>query len=196
MKNHFTSRKALILFASLVLGGTVYFFYPESRDTSISSPKERKIDRLFKHMGLIPYAEITGPDEIQFKDFDGRPVRLKDFRGKIVFLNFWATWCPDCVKEMPAMEKLHLKLKGKDFVMAAVNIKEPRARVQAFYKKHKLTFGGFLDSSGQVSSQMAVRAIPTTFILDRDGAVLAMATGSRLWDGKKSVALFEYLIDR
>ena len=127
---------------------------------------------------------------------DGRPVRLTDFKGKIVFLNFWTTWCPDCVRELPAMEKLHLKLKSKDFVMAAVNIKEPGARVKAFYKKHKLSFAVFLDSSGQASAQMAVRAIPTTFILDRDGAPLAMAAGSRPWDSRQAVALFEYLIDR
>ena len=196
MKNYFASRKILILSALLFIGGAVYFFYPKGWEVFTPASNEQKLTRLFRRMGLIPYTDITGPDEIQFIDFSGRPVRLTDFKGKIVLLNFWATWCPDCVKEMPAMQKLHLKLKGKDFVMAAVNMKESRVRVQAFYKKHQLTFAGFLDLSGKAASRMAVRAIPTTFILDRDGAVLAMGAGSRPWDSRQAVELIEYLIDR
>lgn len=196
MKNYFTNHKVLTLSVLLVLCGAAYFLYTHSRNASSPGYGDGKIDRLFRQMGLVRFTEITEPAEVKLQDLNGKPVRLNEFRGKIVFLNFWATWCPDCVKEMPAMQRLHRKLEGKDFVLAAVNIKESRARVQAFFKKHKLTFPGFLDVSGQASSRMAIRAIPTTFILDKNGAVLAMATGPRPWDSKRSVALFEYLIDR
>jgi thiol-disulfide isomerase/thioredoxin len=112
-----------------------------------------------------------------------------------VFINFWTTWCLACVIEMPSMEKLHQKFKDKDFVMVAINLQESASTIKQFYKEYKLTFTTLLDSTGDVGAGLGIRSIPTTFILDKNGRILGKALGPREWEGKKSIALFEYLTD-
>ncbi|MBW2029988.1 MAG: TlpA family protein disulfide reductase, partial [Deltaproteobacteria bacterium] len=98
--------------------------------------KEQQLALYFQNMGisLVPSIPITS--EIVLPDLDGNKVRLSDYRGKILFLTFWATWCPPCREEMPSMEKLHTWLKGKDFVMMAVDLQEPAPRVKKFFQDH------------------------------------------------------------
>jgi thiol-disulfide isomerase/thioredoxin len=127
------------------------------------------------------------------KDLTGRPVSLSDFRGKIVFLNFWTTWCYDCRIEMPHMEKLHQKFKNKEFEMVAINLQEPVSPVKQFFKDYKLSFTALLDSAGEVGAHFRITAIPTTFILNREGIIVGKIMGPREWDGKKAFALFEHL---
>ena len=152
-----------------------------------------KLDRLMDDMGVFGYPLSTDLFEIKLQNTAGRYVRLNDFRGKIVFLNFWTTWCPSCRTEMPAMEKLHRKLFGKNFAMVTVNIKESAAQVKKFFKEYKLTFTALLDTTGEVSTGFGIRGIPTTFILDKSGTIIGSITGPREWDSKKTVALFEQL---
>jgi len=113
-----------------------------------------------------------------------------------VFLNFWATWCPDCRTEMASMEKLHTRFKSKNFVMVTINLKEPSERVKNFFDTYKLTFVGLLDPDGKITSKLAIRALPTTMVIDKNGKILGMALGSRPWNAKKSIALFEHLTNR
>ena len=157
--------------------------------------QRQELDRLFREMAILKIPHVTRPIEIQLKDVFGNTVRLSDYRGKVVFLNFWATWCPTCVVEMPAMEKLHRRLKEKAFVMVAVNLQESPARVKSFFEKLGLSFISLLDSSGAVGSGFAVRGLPTTFVLDKEGRIIGKALGPREWDSRASIALFEYLID-
>jgi thiol-disulfide isomerase/thioredoxin len=126
---------------------------------------------------------------------NGRNVSLSDFRGKIVFLNFWTTWCPTCRIEMPSMEKLHRKLKDKDFAMVTVNLQESASQVKTFFKEFKLTFTALLDLTGEVGVAFGIRAIPTTYILDKTGRIIGQVLGPREWDSKDAIALFEALID-
>jgi thiol-disulfide isomerase/thioredoxin len=156
----------------------------------------RRLERLFEDMGVIKLPQNTDPVEIRLKDVNGNLVRLSDFRGRIVFLNFWTTWCPTCLIEMPSMEKLHQKFKGKDFAMVTVNIQESSAQVEKFFKKFKLTFTALLDTTGEVALGLNIRSIPTTFILDTGGRTIGIIMGPREWDGKKAVALFEHLTDK
>ena len=142
----------------------------------------------------MPHA--TPPLEIQLSDLFGNVVRLSEFRGKIVFLNFWATWCPTCVVEMPSMEKLHRRLKDQDFAMIAVNLKESETQVKSFFEKLQLSFTALLDVNGEVASGLAVNALPTTFFLDKKGRIIGMALGPREWDNQASIELFEFLINR
>ena len=119
---------------------------------------------------------------------------MSDFRGKVVFLNFWATWCAACVVEMPSMEKLHRLLKDRNFMMVAINVQESDVEVKAFYEKMKLSFTTLLDTNGEVATGFAVNALPTTYILDKGGRIVGTAIGPREWDSRASVALFNYLI--
>ena len=152
-------------------------------------------DKLFKSLGVIKLAGITPPASHDIMDMDGNPVKLSDYKGKIVFLNFWTTWCPECVYEMPNIEKLHKKIKHADFIILAVDLKESQKKINEFIKKHKLTFKVVLDKKGDMSRAFGIRSVPTTFILNRKGGLIGRAMGARQWDSKKSVTLFEYLLE-
>jgi peroxiredoxin len=154
-----------------------------------------KIDRLMADIGVVEHHLATDPLAVELLNTAGRPVRLGDYRGKILFLNFWTTWCPACIIEMPSMEKLHRKLTGKNFAMVTVNIKEPALQVKKFFKKHQLTFTTLLDTTGKVSVAFGIGAIPTTFVLDKSGRIIGRIDGPRQWDSRESVALFEQLAD-
>jgi len=195
MKRYLSIKTVAICIAGLVillfpLLTKAFNPFSSETDTAISEK-----DRLFRKMGALSIPPIAEAIDFTLKDLNGKPVRLSDFRGKIVLLNFWATWCPDCRIEMPSMQKLHSRFKDTDFVLVSISIKESASEVQKFFKKHKLTFIGLLDSDGEVGSQMGIRAIPTTFILDRNGKIAGTIMGSREWDSKASIALFEHLIN-
>ncbi len=155
-----------------------------------------KTDRLFLDMGIFRLHSLAPPVDIYLKDLNEKMVRVSDLKGKIVFLNFWTTWCLACRVEMPAMQKLHQRLKDKDFVMIAINLQEPASRVKAFNKKYKLSFTSLLDSTGKVGLRFGVRSIPITYILDKKGGIIGKALGAREWDSEKSIALFEHLMGR
>jgi peroxiredoxin len=94
------------------------------------------------------------------------------------------------------MEKLHQKFKDKDFAMVTINLQESASQVKAFFKAYKLTYTTLLDSTGDVGIRFRINAIPTTFLLDKKGQIIAKAVGPREWDSKKSIALFKHLTDQ
>ena len=179
----------------IVVGVTVPVFMENADMVSAATPiSNKKIDRLYRDLGVIKLPRITPPVEFKLKDIHGKWVRLSDFRGKVVFLNFWTTWCPPCKIEMPSMEKLHARLKDKDFAMVAVDLQEPVSRVKDFVKRYKLSFTVLLDSKGEVGRRFGIQSIPTTFILDGKGGIIGKAFGPREWDGRKSMDFFEHLM--
>lgn len=153
-------------------------------------------DRLFQEMGVVKIPRTASPAGTELSDVAGRKVDLSEYKGNIVFVNFWATWCGGCREEMPSMERLHKRLKDKGFVMVAIDVKQPASWVTAFFEKHKLSFTPLLDLKGKTSDTFGVRALPTTFILDRDGSIIGKAFGPRVWDSGASLALFEALIKK
>ena len=188
------SFKAVLLFIILVAAAGVAFHLFENGSVAAADSQQQKLDRLFGNIGILKIPHVTRPAEIQLKDVYGNTVRLSDFRGKVVFLNFWATWCAACVVEMPSMEKLHRRLKDKDFVMVAINLQESDAQVKAFFEKMKLSFTALLDSNGEVATGFAVNALPTSFVLDKQGRIVGAAIGPREWNSRASIALFEYFL--
>ena len=189
------SKKAVLLSILLaaIAGFGLHLFY--NGYVATAGSQQQELDRLFGNMGILKIPHVTRTVEIQLKDAYGNWVRLSDYRGKIVFLNFWATWCAACVVEMPAMEKLHRRLKDKDFAMVAINMQESDAQVKAFFERLKLSFTALLDSNGEVAAAFAVNALPTTFILDKEGRIVGAAIGPREWDSRASIALFDYLMN-
>ena len=161
----------------------------------LAKTESQEMDRLFSDMGVLQLPPDGDPIEIRLNDPAGRSISLSDFKGKIVFINFWTTWCPTCVIEMPSMEKLHQKFKDKDFVMVAINLQESASTVTKFFKDYNLTFLALLDTTGDVGTGFGIRSIPTTFILDKNGRMIGKILGPREWESKKSIALFEYLTD-
>lgn len=132
--------------------------------------------------------------EFVLPDLRGDPVRLKDFRGKVVFVNFWATWCVPCREEMPSMERLHRQYGGRGLVMLAVNYREGRKEVQAFMDELKLTFPVLLDD-GTVTTRYGVFALPATYLVDRQGRGAARVLGARDWMGEDSREVIERLLN-
>lgn len=184
----------LSMILAAVAAAGFYFFY--SRYTAAAGSPEQELERLFGNMGILKMPHATQPLEIQLNDVSGRAVRLSDFRGKIVFLNFWASWCPTCVVEMPSMEKLHLRFKDQEFAMIAVNLQESKTQVKSFFEKLQLSFTALLDSSGEVAAGLSVNALPTTFFLNKEGRIIGVALGPREWDNQASIELFDFLINR
>jgi peroxiredoxin len=140
-----------------------------------------------------PAEPIPAPDFI-LEDLSGRRVSLEDFKGKVVFLNFWATWCPPCVLEMPSMEKLHNEFANEGLVMLALNFRESRDQVKAFVEEHKLTFTVLLDPAGSVSELYQVWGLPVTTIINRRREIVGKALGSREWYSKESREFFRELL--
>lgn len=196
MKKSVFYRRLSAFVLIVTIGGVLYLLQPEINAPFASGTPSSKTDGLLRDLGFQPYSFLESAAEITLKDFHGKEIQLSEFRGKVVFLNFWATWCPDCRIEMPSMEKLHNRLKNKNFAVVTINLKEPSERVKNFFDTNKLTFVGLLDPDGKITSKLAIRALPTTLIIDKNGKILGMALGSRPWNGKKSIALFEHLINQ
>lgn len=123
-------------------------------------------------------ASLTGQPKARAADFTlltpgGEAVRLADLRGKVVLLNFWATWCPPCKAEMPDMQSLHEQYGGaQGLVILGIDFQEDAATVDAFVREHGLTFPIVLDPTGEVTQDLYhVRPLPTSMIIDREGFI-------------------------
>ena len=136
----------------------------------------------------------------QARDFrvpalDGSRLRLADLKGKVVFLNLWATWCPPCKEEMPAMERLWQRYKDQGLVVIALSMDSAGARVvKPYIEQSKYTYPVGLDPKMEVAQLYGARSVPSTFIIDRSGMLRAIALGPRDWDGKAAFAYFEALL--
>jgi thiol-disulfide isomerase/thioredoxin len=144
--------------------------------------------------GLAVPKEPMPAEDFALSSLEGANVKLSDYRGKVVFLNFWATWCPPCRSEMPSMERLSLKLKAGGLEILAVDLQEPKDTVQKFVKDNGISFTVLLDSTGGVGGAWGAQSIPTTYLIDRKGAILARAIGAREWDSPDMVTLFEAIL--
>ncbi len=185
--------KIALICVLLIGSGLAVFFVLDANPLAEAKPGRHDVDRLLEKMEVVRVRHSPNAVDIRLPDLNGISVGLSDFRGKIVFLNFWATWCPTCVAEMPAMEKLQRKLRNKDFAMVTISIQDSAPRVKDFFRKNNLTFTALLDSSGASGAGFGLRVIPTTIILDKTGQVIGIALGPREWDSRDSITLFEYL---
>jgi peroxiredoxin len=129
-----------------------------------------------------PAEAIAAPD-FELLDLAGQPVRLRDLRGRVVLLNFWATWCVPCREEMPALETLSRELGPRGLTVVGVNFKEARGDVEAFVRQHELRFPMVLDTDGRTSQLYQVFALPATFVIDRQGMLVGTVLGIRDWAG-------------
>ena len=129
-------------------------------------------------------------------DMKGKRHRLSDQRGKVVFVNFWATWCTPCRREMPSMQRLWDKVKGDGFVMYGVNLGEDEERISAFEFEVgvDLTFPLLLDRSSAVARQWRVPGLPSTYIVAPDGRIAYRAIGERDWDDPKLIDAIRALL--
>jgi len=150
--------------------------------------------RLTHQMGPLK-TPLPAP-AFSLKDIDGKVWTLDDFRGKVLLMNFWATWCPPCRREMPSMERLQQAMKGKPFSVVAVNQQEDADRVFEFVGalQPSPTFPILLDGDAKVAASFGVRGLPTSLLVDKTGQVTHRAIGGREFDHPDIVATIEQLL--
>jgi len=159
-------------------------------DTAASAPTANSLDlSMFDRPRDLP--------EIHFADADKGELTLADFRGKVVLLNIWATWCVPCRKEMPALDRLQGLLGGDDFVVVPLSIDRKGVEaVKPFYEELGLQkLGIYVDASGAASRALAAPGVPTTLLINREGREVARKMGAAEWDGPDMVALIRRQIE-
>ncbi|MDX1535986.1 MAG: TlpA family protein disulfide reductase [Candidatus Spechtbacterales bacterium] len=121
--------------------------------------------------------------DIELTTLEGDTVHLSDYRGKVVFLNFWTTWCPYCHKEMPSMQRMYEKYGEDGFIILALDIAEDAETVRRYMEENNLTFPAFLYHGSLTSHPMnKTSGTPQTYIIDRDGIIVDYVSGYRDWD--------------
>ncbi|PAB58385.1 TlpA family protein disulfide reductase [Anaeromicrobium sediminis] len=170
----------VILAIGLVVGlyyGTKVETSPEKTNTAqeenVEKAPEEKADE--KPSAEEELAVGKPAPKFTLKDLNGKDVSLSDYKGKIVLINFWATWCAYCDMEMPDLEKLNKE--NDDLVVLAVNVREGKDIVEKYIKEGKYTFPVALDESGDVSAKYLVSAFPTTYFVDKEGLLLGAVPG-------------------
>jgi|TARA_B100000953_G_C17922172_1_gene391086 thiol-disulfide isomerase/thioredoxin len=141
-------------------------------------------------------SQYDSPPELRLKDLAGRPRALSDFLGRVLVVNFWASWCTPCVKELPSMQVVRNRLAAEPFEFIAVNVGEEAGQVAAFLQRFDppLDFPVLLDENMVVTKQWKVRALPTSYIVDRSGRARYIATGARNFDAAEVFSAIRALI--
>jgi thiol-disulfide isomerase/thioredoxin len=151
--------------------------------------------RPFVVLAALAFAAAAGAAELKpwtggatpplvLQDLNGRTHRLADYRGKVVLVNFWATWCEPCRDEMPSIERLRQSLAGKPFEVLAVNIGEPLGRIERFLEKMPLGFPVLLDRDSGAAKAWKARVVPATFLVGPDGRIRYVHYGELDWSSE------------
>jgi thiol-disulfide isomerase/thioredoxin len=146
---------------------------------------------------LRPYKGNPVPPPLKLADLDGKLHDLADYKGKVVLVNFWASWCPPCVKEMPSMQRLKEKMAGKPFAILAVNMAEPEKEVRDFLAtKVNVDFPILMDRDGVALKAWKVFVFPTSFIVGPDGMIRYGLYGELEWDTEEVIRMLENLFSK
>ncbi len=173
-------RLVLIMIVILLVCGSVYLVTASSSRPAYEPAK-------IVDMG-DPAPDFT------LEDTDGNKVSLTDLRGKVVLVNFWATWCPPCRAEMPSMDKLNEAMAGEDFVMLAINVEENgRSVVPEFLKKSTYKFSVLYDDQGIVQNLYGVYRFPESYVIRKDGVIDDKVIGAIDWAHPTTVEYFKDL---
>jgi peroxiredoxin len=166
----------------------------DARRLSTRSARVIGVDEAIKELDLIRPSRDKLAEDFTVKTSDGKTFRLRDHRGRIVFLNFWATWCAPCKEEMPSMERLHREYRARGLVVVAVSVDADPGVVTPFLQEHRVSFSVGVDPKMEVAALYGVRALPVSFLVDRDGRMTAFALGPRPWDNPVAHSLIEGLV--
>lgn len=148
----------------------------------------------FKKFGIERPENRTVAPDFTLEDLSGKRISLKSLKGRVVFLNFWATWCIPCRQEMPSMEKLHRELKERGLEVVAVNFREDQTEVRKFVEELGLTFTILLDKDGKVFEQYGAWALPLSHFINRKGEFVGKVAGYRKWESAEAKAFFRELL--
>jgi peroxiredoxin len=174
-------KKLLFLIATLFLLSTI--------------PANSEEGNLYSKIGIQSIGDKKKAPHFYLAGLNGEKVQLKALKGKIIFLNFWATWCGPCKEEMPSMEALYQHCKERDFVLLAISIDyggpEP---VRKFIEKNRYHFPVLLDPAGKTLDLFEINKIPATLIIDKNGKMIGRAIGPRNWSSPEVFSLIDQML--
>jgi thiol-disulfide isomerase/thioredoxin len=130
---------------------------------------------------LQPWPGSPVAPPLELRTLDGQPFKLADLRGRVVLINFWATWCEPCIEEMPSLQRLRSQLDTARFEVIAVNFQEGEPRIRAFLEKVPIGFPIVRDTDGAVASAWKARIFPTSFVVDSEQRIRYTLIGSLDW---------------
>jgi len=195
--------KRSLIVALLALAVTVVSVVYIVQQVSEPAAPGESIVRLRTESGpgfrFVTMASPKPVPQLQLTDKDGRALSLADFRGKVILLNIWATWCPPCRKEMPSLDRLQARLGGPDFEVVAVSIDQGNDAlfiVEEFFREIEVKhLRIFLDSTGGAARTVGALGLPVTLLVDRRGLELGRLVGPAEWDSPEAVALVQKFVE-
>jgi len=181
----------------MVIGRTFLFFLFALILFPLSIYADIKKEDLFSKAGIQPIRAGTKAPNFRLEDLGGKKSELKHYKGKVVFLNFWATWCGPCKEEMPSMEELCKQFKDKDFVFLTISVDYAGIKpVKDFIEKHRYTFPVLIDPKCETLDLFEVKGIPTTFLIDKKGIIIGKAIGPNDWKRSEVVSIINLLLEK
>jgi peroxiredoxin len=159
-----------------------------------ASADEQAVTALLKPLELVGYRAGTKPPDFGGLTSDARQLSMTDLRGKVVIVNFWASWCHECRPEMPALQQLHREFAPRGLAVIGINAREETAAIRQYAKELGLTFPLVIDPDGKINTLYGVVGVPATFVFGRDGRAVAFGIGSREWASAPARALNEALL--
>ncbi len=149
----------------------------------IRLPEEKRYDEIASVGSAAPDFELY--------DADGKLWKLSDQRGKVIFINFWATWCTVCKSELPLKESLYEKMQGKPFQMFGILYRDNPRSLKPYFQKYKVSFPTLINNDDAVSRAFGITGVPETFIIDKEGIVREKVVGPGEWDDPEIIAFIE-----
>jgi peroxiredoxin len=161
---------------------------------AIPQAGQAELGELLEKLNLSTYPRVTKSPEFNAQTTDGRTVSLASQRGKVVLVNFWASWCQECRPEMPMFEQLHRQFAAQGLSVIGINAREGTAAIRGYANELRLTFPLVLDIKGEINAAYGVVGLPATFIIGRDGRAVARAVGPREWSSAPARNLVQELL--
>lgn len=162
-----------IVLITVLVAGSLFIAATRVQPSSGAIPLAAQTDTL---ADPAPLPDHPAPD-LALPQLDGTQRALRDLRGQVVLINIWATWCPPCRAEMPAIQQAYAEYRDRGFVVLAVNQREDATAITPFLEQHGLTFPILLDSDGQASATYQASALPSSFFVDRRGVIRTIYHG-------------------
>ena len=186
------AKKYVLLFGIIFIGAILFFFehFTEAPISIADVKTEEKFDQKKSAVGYL------APD-FSLRNLKGNYQSLDSFSGQVVVLNFWATWCVPCRVEMPSFEKLYRRYRSEGVTVLAVTLdKNSEQNIKSFIEEYELSFPVLLDEEGKVERLYPSMTIPFTYVIDRDGRIVARVDGAKNWESNETFEAIEYLLKK
>jgi len=151
----------------------------------------------YSQLGAVYPQRVKQAPDFKLQTLDGKPMRLSDFRGKPILLNFWATWCEACKEELPSMQRLHEEMAKDGIQVVAISIdRTGPGKIRGYVEEYKLTFPILLDPDQEARRQYFIMGLPTSYLIDAEGKLRGFISGAREWDSETSKRVMRILLNK